>query len=191
MVKTPRGLNKSGKATKGRKRGVGLSDDACMEVEAPILNQKAQKIKGKKDVPDVNNNYLPWVDYTNVCELDNPRESGTNRDDDLGGEWSHDELGVEEKVIGEEVVPIVEERVIDSSVADMSEAADVSDPSVNPSVEDTTGKTIEPSVVCDRSTDKVGEHVLEGDGVDVSQAYETVTEKVRSPSAASIEPVRI
>ncbi|GAA0143722.1 hypothetical protein LIER_04335 [Lithospermum erythrorhizon] len=98
MVKTRKGLNMSGKATKGKKKGVGFSDDACMEVKAPILNQEAQKIKGQKLTVK----------------------------------------GVLHNVIGEEVVPIFEERVIESSVADMSEATDALDPSVNPSVEDTT-----------------------------------------------------
>ncbi|GAA0161588.1 hypothetical protein LIER_17868 [Lithospermum erythrorhizon] len=52
----------------------------------------------------------------------------------------------------------------------MSEVADVSDPSVKPSVEDTTGKTTEPSVVPDKSVGDVSEDVPEGDGVDVSHA---------------------
>ncbi|GAA0172382.1 hypothetical protein LIER_41326 [Lithospermum erythrorhizon] len=48
MVKTQRGFNTSGNAIKGKKKGVGLSDDAFMEVEPPIVNQKAQKTKWRK-----------------------------------------------------------------------------------------------------------------------------------------------
>ncbi|GAA0145421.1 hypothetical protein LIER_36126 [Lithospermum erythrorhizon] len=114
MVKTRRGLNTSGKATKGNKKGVVPSDDTCMDVEYLIVNQEVQKAKRQKstikgkgskthvftsmeddqvfcptpirslppfnatygvvhgEIPKVHNNYLPWVDYTNVRELDNP-----------------------------------------------------------------------------------------------------------------------
>ncbi|GAA0170326.1 hypothetical protein LIER_24615 [Lithospermum erythrorhizon] len=101
-------------------------------------------------------------------------------DDDVGGEKSQDEINIEEDSIGEEVAPIVEERDIDSSVAETAKVADVSDPSVNPHVEDTTGKTVEPSDVSNKST-KVGEDVPKADGVDVSYA-DNVTEDVKTPT---------
>ncbi|GAA0169772.1 hypothetical protein LIER_24180 [Lithospermum erythrorhizon] len=196
----------SGNATKGKKNGVGPSDDACMMVEPVIMNKAAQKAKGRKSkaqyftsmedepmfslnpirsippetvihdatmevAPEIHNNYLPWVDYINVRELDNPRSSRVNiEDDDVEGENSYDEIEAEEKVFGEEVAPIVEERVNDFSIAEISEVADVLDQSVKPSVEDTIGKTVEPSVVLDKSAGDVGEDVPEEDGVDVSRA---------------------
>ncbi|GAA0172827.1 hypothetical protein LIER_26572 [Lithospermum erythrorhizon] len=54
----------------------------------------------------------------------------------------------------------------------------MSEPSVYPSVEDTTGKTTEPSAVSNKSAE-VGEDVPKGDGVDVSHA-DTVTEGVEA-----------
>ncbi|GAA0154278.1 hypothetical protein LIER_37843 [Lithospermum erythrorhizon] len=63
----------------------------------------------------------------------------------------------------------------------MSEFVDVSDPSV----EDTTGKTDEPSVVPDKSVGDVGEDVPEWDGVDVSHV-DTVTEGVEVPSTKGL-----
>ncbi|GAA0140518.1 hypothetical protein LIER_01848 [Lithospermum erythrorhizon] len=48
MVKTRRGLNTLGKSTKGKKKGVGPSDDKCIEVEALVVNQEAQKAEGQK-----------------------------------------------------------------------------------------------------------------------------------------------
>ncbi|GAA0173037.1 hypothetical protein LIER_41447 [Lithospermum erythrorhizon] len=47
-------------------------------------------------------------------------------------------LGLRRMLLQEEVSPIVKEKVIDSSVAEKSKVADVSNPSVKPSVEDTT-----------------------------------------------------
>ncbi|GAA0144022.1 hypothetical protein LIER_35853 [Lithospermum erythrorhizon] len=55
----------------------------------------------------------------------------------------------------------------------MSEVADVLDPSVKPSVEDTTGKTVEPSIVSDKSVDDVGKDTPERDGIDWSHADTT------------------
>ncbi|GAA0149747.1 hypothetical protein LIER_08850 [Lithospermum erythrorhizon] len=106
----------------------------------------------------------------NVREHDNARSSRVNvEDDDVGGEKSHDEIVVKEKVFGEEVAIIVEERVNDSSVAEMLEVADVSDPSVKPSIEDTTGMEV-PST--------------KGLGVDVNPSIEDMLEglKVSAPT---------
>ncbi|GAA0151913.1 hypothetical protein LIER_10528 [Lithospermum erythrorhizon] len=116
----------------------------------------------------IHNNYLPWVDYTNVRELNNPMPSRVKMEDDaVSGEKSQGEINIEEDSIGEEVSPIIEERVIDSSVAETSKVADMSDPSVNPPVEDTTGKTTEPSAVSNKYAE-VAEDVPKTDGVDVS-----------------------
>ncbi|GAA0149515.1 hypothetical protein LIER_08666 [Lithospermum erythrorhizon] len=175
MVKTRRGLNTLDRATKWKKKGVGPSDDTWMVVEPLIVNQEAQKTKGRKaktpvstsmeeeqvfsptkirSIPPIDtsqddtqegvslihDNYLTWVDYTNVRELDNPRPSRvTLENDDVGEEKSHDEINVEEDIIREELAPIVEEIVIDSSGAEMPEVANVSDPPAFPSVKDTTG----------------------------------------------------
>ncbi|GAA0144955.1 hypothetical protein LIER_36041 [Lithospermum erythrorhizon] len=48
MVKTRRGVNTSGKTTKGKKKCVGTSDDICMQIDPPIVNVKAQKGKEQK-----------------------------------------------------------------------------------------------------------------------------------------------
>ncbi|GAA0142648.1 hypothetical protein LIER_03495 [Lithospermum erythrorhizon] len=205
MVKTRRGLNTSGKATTCKKKGVGPSDDTCMEVESPVVNQEVQKAKWQKstikekwsktpvstsmeddlvlcptpirsllpfnatygvihgEIPEVHNDYLPWVDYTNVRELDNPRPSRVNvENDDVGREKSHDEIRVKENVIGEEVAPIVEERVIDSSVAEMLEVVEVSDPSVKPSVEDTMGVEVPSTGTMGVDVNLIVEDTLDG-----------------------------
>ncbi|GAA0175610.1 hypothetical protein LIER_28750 [Lithospermum erythrorhizon] len=138
------------------------------------------------EILEVHNNYLPWINYTNVLELDNPRPRMVNvEDDDPGGEKSYDEIGVKENVIREEAAPIVEERVIASSVAEMSEVVDVSGPSVRPSVEDTMSKTVELSILSDNYVVDVGMDVLEGDGVDVSHA-DMVPEGVEVPSTEGL-----
>ncbi|GAA0184563.1 hypothetical protein LIER_31851 [Lithospermum erythrorhizon] len=67
----------------------------------------------------------------------------------------------------------------------MSEVADASDPSVKPSVEDTMGKTVEPSIVSDKSVDDVGKDTPEGDGVDGLHA-DMVTEGVEVPSTKGL-----
>ncbi|GAA0150636.1 hypothetical protein LIER_37151 [Lithospermum erythrorhizon] len=157
MVKTRTRLNTLGRETKEKKKGIGPSDDACMEVDAQTVNQEAQKAKGQKsivkDIPEFHNNYLSWVDYTNVRELDNPRPSRINRDDDVAGEGSHDEIRVEEDVVGGV---------------------------------DTMGKTIEPSVVIEKSISDIGEDVPEEDSIDVSQADEIVTVGVKSPNGDAL-----
>ncbi|GAA0161619.1 hypothetical protein LIER_17894 [Lithospermum erythrorhizon] len=87
---------------------------------------------------------------------------------DVGGEESHDKIQVDDDVIGEAIVPIVEERVIDSSCAEMSDATDVSEQSIIPTIDDTTGQTVEPSLVSKKADNVVGDDVLEGDSADMS-----------------------
>ncbi|GAA0140517.1 hypothetical protein LIER_01847 [Lithospermum erythrorhizon] len=102
----------------------------------------------------------------NVQEIDNPRPSRVNMDnDDVAREKSHDEIEAEENVIGQEVAPIVEEKVNDSSRGEMSNIVDMTYPPANLSVEDTTGNTVESHFVSEASTGDIGENVLEGDGV--------------------------
>ncbi|GAA0172845.1 hypothetical protein LIER_26585 [Lithospermum erythrorhizon] len=48
MIKTRREVNKSEKETKGKKKGVGPSDDSCMVVEPLMVSKGAQKVKGRK-----------------------------------------------------------------------------------------------------------------------------------------------
>ncbi|GAA0153203.1 hypothetical protein LIER_11501 [Lithospermum erythrorhizon] len=69
----------------------------------------------------------------------------------------------------------------------MSDVADMTDPPANPFVEDRTGKTDEPSFVSEASADDFGENVSGGDGVDVSQVDEIVTEEVKSPSDVDLD----
>ncbi|GAA0186800.1 hypothetical protein LIER_34088 [Lithospermum erythrorhizon] len=69
----------------------------------------------------------------------------------------------------------------------MSDVADMTDPSVNPSVEDTTGKIDGPSFMSESSPGDLGENISGGNGVDVSQADETITEEVRSPSDVDLD----
>ncbi|GAA0142392.1 hypothetical protein LIER_03300 [Lithospermum erythrorhizon] len=124
-----------------------------------------------EETPEIHNNYLPWVDYTKAREIDNSRSSMDNvDDDDIGGEKSHDEIIIEEDVIEEEDASIVEERVIDSSCALISETASMSEPSVMPSVNDSSDKVGEPFVISES-----GRAAIEGI---VSVAEDMVTENV-------------
>ncbi|GAA0140279.1 hypothetical protein LIER_01659 [Lithospermum erythrorhizon] len=159
------------------RRVEGLVFDVIAIRSIPPVNAPQEGIQEEVQ-QKIHSFYLPWVDYTKIRELDNSRPSRVNvEDEDVGGEKSHDEINIEEDIIGEEVAPIVEEIVIDSSVVEMSKAADVSDPSVK----DATSKTAEPSVVSNKSAE-VGEDVPKGDGVDVSQVDEVVTEGVKTIS---------
>ncbi|GAA0173879.1 hypothetical protein LIER_27389 [Lithospermum erythrorhizon] len=133
------------------KKGIGTNEDASMVIEPPVVYKEAQKAKGRKS-----------------------KTPASTKE-------SHDEIHAEEDVIGEEVAPIVEEGVNDSSRAEMSEVADVSDPPTNPSVEDTMGKTAEPSAMSDKSTGDVGKDIPEGDDVNVSHADKVVTDGVKIP----------
>ncbi|GAA0165868.1 hypothetical protein LIER_21158 [Lithospermum erythrorhizon] len=104
------------------------------------------------EAPAIHNNYLPWVDYTNVRELDNSRSSDIhNADDDVGDEKVYTEINNEEMV--EEVAeePIVEDRVLDSSYVAMSDTAGLIRSSVKPSVND----RCEPSTVNESVEDDV------------------------------------
>ncbi|GAA0186985.1 hypothetical protein LIER_34273 [Lithospermum erythrorhizon] len=74
-------------------------------------------------------------------------------DDDVGGEKSHDEINVKENVIGEEDTKIIEERVNDSSAAEVTDMADASEPSVTTSIKDSKGKTVEPSITSEEHVD--------------------------------------
>ncbi|GAA0186811.1 hypothetical protein LIER_34099 [Lithospermum erythrorhizon] len=150
----------------------------------PLIDTTQEASRG--EAPLIHNFYLPWVHYTKVRELNNPISSRVNVDDDVGGEESYDAIHVEEDALGEGIAPIVEEGVNDSSCAEMSDVADVSDPPANPSVEGTTGKTAEPSVVSKKFAGDVSENVPEGDSVDVSHVDEIVTKGVKIPSTIDL-----
>ncbi|GAA0163615.1 hypothetical protein LIER_19436 [Lithospermum erythrorhizon] len=83
MVKTRGGVNTSGKATKGKKDGKS-SDDASRVAEPPVVEVEAQNVNGsippvettQEAAPQIHIFYLPWVYYTNVQNLDNPRPEG-------------------------------------------------------------------------------------------------------------------
>ncbi|GAA0153720.1 hypothetical protein LIER_11891 [Lithospermum erythrorhizon] len=146
-----------------------------MEVDVQIVIQEAEKAKGQKST--VKSQGSKALISTSIED-----DQKINRDDDIGGEGSHDEIRVKEDVVGGVVTPIFEEGVNESSCAEMSETADMSDPPANSSLKYTTGKTVEPSIVSEKYTGHVGEDVLEGDGIDVSQADKIMTERVKSPS---------
>ncbi|GAA0162298.1 hypothetical protein LIER_18421 [Lithospermum erythrorhizon] len=67
----------------------------------------------------------------------------------------------------------------------MPDVADVSKPSVVPTVDDITGKTFEPSLMLEKS-DIAGDGVPEGDNVDVSYVDDMVTEGVKIPSTEGL-----
>ncbi|GAA0167230.1 hypothetical protein LIER_22208 [Lithospermum erythrorhizon] len=94
--------------------------------------------------------------------------SKVNLDDGVRGEEPHDEIHAEDDVVGESIAPIVEKRIIDSSCAEMSDVADVSEPSVIPTISDTTGKTVEHSLMLEKSADVAADDAPERDNVDVT-----------------------
>ncbi|GAA0179099.1 hypothetical protein LIER_29930 [Lithospermum erythrorhizon] len=93
---------------------------------------------------------------------------------------------VEEDVLGEAAATIFEEEVNEFSCVEMSDATDMLDPPATPSIDDSTGKTVEPSVVSEKSVGDVGEDVPEGDGVDVCLPDDIVTEGVKIPSTKEL-----
>ncbi|GAA0164970.1 hypothetical protein LIER_40014 [Lithospermum erythrorhizon] len=137
--------------------------------------------------PLIHNFYLPWVDYTNVRELNNPKHSFVSHDDDdVKVDESHDEIPTMQDVIGEATTPIVEERVTESSCAKVTCATEVSEPSVLPTIDNTTGKIVEPSFVSEKSADVASDDNLKWGNVDVSHVDDMVTEEVKIPSTEGL-----
>ncbi|GAA0172411.1 hypothetical protein LIER_41329 [Lithospermum erythrorhizon] len=135
----------------------------------------------KRYNPKIHHNYLPWVDYTNVRELDNykPRNS-SNEDDDVGEDGSRDEIHAEEDDIGEPIAPIVDKKVRDSSCAD---AADLLEHVVVSSDTALMGKIIEPSNVYVNVGDvSRGVDDSEGITVNVSNVNNTITDAGKQAS---------
>ncbi|GAA0172305.1 hypothetical protein LIER_26156 [Lithospermum erythrorhizon] len=98
-------------------------------------------------------------------------------DDDVGREKSHDEIKVEEDFIGEKVAPIVKERDIDSSCAEMSEST------VTPSVNASEGKTAGPPIIPE---ELVKVDVSSGADVRESCAEDILTENIEGPSTEGV-----
>ncbi|GAA0160646.1 hypothetical protein LIER_17154 [Lithospermum erythrorhizon] len=192
MVKTRRGVNTSSKATKGKKKDVGPSDDSCMVGEPPVVQIEAQNVKGQKPKTKGKASVLTQQvrEEEPVRELDNPRSSKENADDDVGGEECYDAIHVEEDVLGEGIAPIIEEGVNDSSCVEKSDIVDVAEPSVVPSVDDTNGKTTEPSGGDELElsvSDSVKDTSVEGINVDIPSATDIMKETVE-PIDESINP---
>ncbi|GAA0173681.1 hypothetical protein LIER_27247 [Lithospermum erythrorhizon] len=139
-----------------------------------------------EEVPAIHNNYLPWVDYTNIRELDNPK-SGLVNDDDVGGEKSQVVIDDEENVEEEADEPIVEERVFDSSCAAVSETTGMSEPSVMPSVDDRSDMNNEPSVVAEADRDVVESTDLDGENVVPSGVEEPSTDDLGEREDPSVK----
>ncbi|GAA0173985.1 hypothetical protein LIER_27473 [Lithospermum erythrorhizon] len=132
-----------------------------------------------EEVPAIHNNYLPWVDYTNVREIDNPKSGmRNNADDDVGGEKSQTVIDGKENVEEEASEPIVEERVFHSLCAGVSETAGLSGPSVMTSVNDRREMDDEPSVGTKSSRDA-------GEGTDPGVG-DMVPDTVEEPSTESL-----
>ncbi|GAA0163497.1 hypothetical protein LIER_19345 [Lithospermum erythrorhizon] len=91
----------------------------------------------------IHNNYLPWIDYTNVRNLDNPRTEVDDRDADVGGDESKSEIPTEENVADETITAIVEEGIEDYSCSEG--AANLSEHSAVPSDTDFMGD-VTPSI---------------------------------------------
>ncbi|GAA0178878.1 hypothetical protein LIER_29899 [Lithospermum erythrorhizon] len=126
-----------------------------------------------EEVSAIHNNYLPWVDYTNVREIDNPKSDvGNSDDDDVGGEKSHVIIDEEESVEEEEVEPIVTEKVFDSSSAAVSEIASMLEPSIMPSVNDRSDMDGEPSIIS-----KTGRDAAENNELDVEDVVPDIVEE--------------
>ncbi|GAA0150056.1 hypothetical protein LIER_09080 [Lithospermum erythrorhizon] len=132
---------------------------------------------------EIYNNYLPWVDYKNVRELDNPRARFDVEDDDVGGEKSHDEINIEEDAIEEEgkttelsigsVEPVKADVGSGATASGAAEpvTAKATDDGVTPSVTDmdaeTAGNLERPSIGQDGTDtfdDDIQEVILEDAG---------------------------
>ncbi|GAA0147466.1 hypothetical protein LIER_07155 [Lithospermum erythrorhizon] len=106
-------------------------------------------------------------------------------DDDVGGEKSHDEIKIDENVIGEEDTLIIEERVSDSSTAEVIDITDVLEPSVTTFDKDSKGKTAEPSIISVEHVDFNSCSGVAGD-VSVLCAEDMMTENVEGPSTEGL-----
>ncbi|GAA0186770.1 hypothetical protein LIER_34058 [Lithospermum erythrorhizon] len=153
-----------------------LTIDGCVEEEpvfnpTPIRSVPPDGITHdvtQEEAPKIHNFYLPWVDYTKVRELDNPRSSRVNQDDDVGGEEFDEEIHTEKDVT--EAIGVV----------------DVSEPSGLPIVDDTTGKTVEPFLLSEKFDDVSSDNDPKEDNVDLSHADNIVTEGVEIPSTEGL-----
>ncbi|GAA0138601.1 hypothetical protein LIER_34959 [Lithospermum erythrorhizon] len=83
--------------------------------------------------------YLPWVDVTNVREIENPRPEAEGRDADVGGD-EPTVIPTEGESIGEAIPPIVEGRFGDSSHDETVEVVGLLEHSVASSAADSVGK---------------------------------------------------
>ncbi|GAA0158727.1 hypothetical protein LIER_15674 [Lithospermum erythrorhizon] len=111
--------------------------------------------------------------HGSIISIENPRPEVEGRDDDVGGDGSHSAIPTEEDVIGEEIYPIVEGRVGDSSYAETGDVPNLSKHIVAPSAADLMAKIVEPS--------NFSESVVDVDAVERPSAddlMETVTPSV-------------
>ncbi|GAA0139416.1 hypothetical protein LIER_35083 [Lithospermum erythrorhizon] len=117
----------------------------------------------------------------------NPRSDVDDRDADVRGDRSRDEIHVEEDDIGEPIAPIVGEKVRDSSSVD---AADLSEHPAAPSAADSIGKTVGPNSMSVNIGD-VGSGIdnREKRSVNVSSADDNVTNAGKQPSVENLDEV--
>ncbi|GAA0171914.1 hypothetical protein LIER_25845 [Lithospermum erythrorhizon] len=105
-------------------------------------------------------------------------------DDDVDGEKSHDEINIEENVIGEEDTPIIQERVSDYSATEVTDIADVVEPSITTTVKDIKGNTAEPFVISEEHVE-INYGSAPGDVI-VSCVEDMMIENIEGPSTEGL-----
>ncbi|GAA0140656.1 hypothetical protein LIER_01963 [Lithospermum erythrorhizon] len=128
-----------------------------MEIDPPIVNVKVQK--GKEQKLKAKGSKIPISTGTSGVErpvLDIMPLRSIHPVNAL------QEVVQDENALGKEDIPIIEERVSDSSATEVTDIADVSEPSVTSSVKDSKGKTVEPPNIFDEHVE-----INSGSGVDI------------------------
>ncbi|GAA0168015.1 hypothetical protein LIER_22832 [Lithospermum erythrorhizon] len=134
--------------------------------------------------PKIHNNYLPWVDYTNMRNLDNSRTEVDDRDVDVGGDESKSEIPTEKNVADETISPIVEGGIEDSSCSNANNTTNLSKQNDVPIVDNTLDKSAEnPSISVNVEDVGMAFNNSEGMSTNVSSVGNTVTDAGKKPSA--------
>ncbi|GAA0166756.1 hypothetical protein LIER_21841 [Lithospermum erythrorhizon] len=137
--------------------------------------------------PQIHNNYLHWVDYTNVRNLDNPRTEVDDKNIDVGGDESKSEIPTAENVADETVTQIVVGGIEDSSCPSVDNTTDLSEQNDVPIINNTLIKPVENPSISDNVEDvDMTLNNSEEERVNVSSADDTVNDVGKQRSAENL-----
>ncbi|GAA0149559.1 hypothetical protein LIER_08704 [Lithospermum erythrorhizon] len=153
MVKTRRSLNMSERATKGKKKGVGTSDNTCIMVEPPIVNKEAQKTKGRKSKIPVSTSMEEEQVFSptpirSIPPIDTSQEEVVDVSDPPANPSVKDTMGktANPSVVAEKSVDDVGKDVPKRDGKDVLQADEIVTEGVKSTSDVDLGKNVEPSV---------------------------------------------